>query len=610
MGLYTVCRSCAGDRPADPVRSYQGTNIFHPEVLVACRLRSEAGPEQVKESLCKPDQAQFAASAPKSEEPQHLPAKKTEERKKYDREFLLGFRFIAASMQKPEGMPHIADVVLEKPSGMGPRGSQQGQNKEPRKIITGVSFTSEVKLNKAEKAWKPSIRKATTADPETIKTEEMFRRMRSILNKLTPQMFHQLMRQVTELTIDTEERLKGVVDLIFEKAISEPNFSVTYANMCHCLMEFHVPTTGKPGVTVTFRKMLLSRCKTEFEKDKGSNEVVEKKQKQLDASLGEEAKGQHHRRALGNIQFIGQLFKVKMLNENTMHNCIIVKLLRKQDEESLECLCRLLSTIGKDLHSEKAKPPMDQYFNQMEQMVKERKTSSRIRFMLQDVLDLRRDNWVPRRGDQGPKTIDHIHKEAQLDEHREQIKVQQQLMNKQDNRRWGRNSVPVSKNRPIDTRSLGKISKPSGMGPRGSLQGQSKQPSKIITGVSFTAEVKLNKAEKAWKPSIRKAITEDRETIKTEETEKDKLEQQFLLDLESICASMQKLHITDVVLEKGCSGDSGSKPAEQDDIKEENFYKWRFRKDLPSLRSLERLRERAEQARKRERRTSVKHGWH
>ena len=34
-------------------------------------------------------------------------------------------------------------------------------------------------------------------------------------------------------------------------------------------------------------------------------------------------------------------------------------------------------------------PRMDQYFNQMEKIVKERKTSSRIRFMLQDVIDLR-----------------------------------------------------------------------------------------------------------------------------------------------------------------------------------------------------------------------------
>ncbi|KAL4647031.1 eukaryotic translation initiation factor 4 gamma 1 isoform X1 [Arapaima gigas] len=461
-----------------------------------------------------------------------------EEKKKYDREFLLGFQFISASMHKPEGLPHISDVVLDKanktplrpldpsrltgmncgpdftpsfanlgrpvtgrgpPSGMGgPRRSQQGQRKEPRKIIASVSLNDDVQLNKAEKAWKPSTRKQPVGvkeedDPEMLRTQDLFRRVRSILNKLTPQMFQQLMKQVTELTIDTEERLKGVIDLIFEKAISEPNFSVAYANMCRCLIGLKVPTIDKPGTTVNFRKLLLNRCQKEFEKDKDDDEIFEKKQKELDAATGEEekqrlkeeleeAKDKARRRSLGNIKFIGELFKLRMLTEPIMHDCI-VKLLKNHDEESLECLCRLLSTIGKDLDFEKAKPRMDQYFNQMEKIIKERKTSSRIRFMLQDVLDLRRNNWVPRRGDQGPKTIEQIHKEAEMEEHREQIKVQQQLLSKKDSRSGGGgrsglhppggrsslpqdegwNTVPISKNRPIDTSRLSKITKPGAL---------------------------------------------------------------------------------------------------------------------------------------------------
>lgn len=39
-----------------------------------------------------------------------------EEKKRYDREFLLGFQFISASMHKPEGLPIISDVVLDKVS--------------------------------------------------------------------------------------------------------------------------------------------------------------------------------------------------------------------------------------------------------------------------------------------------------------------------------------------------------------------------------------------------------------------------------------------------------------------------------------------------------------
>lgn len=129
----------------------------------------------------------------------------------------------------------------------GPRRSQQIQRKEPRKIITSMSLSDDVQLNKAEKAWKPSVKKAPPARPraaeeteendaEQMKTQELFKRVRSILNKLTPQKFQQLMKQVMELTIDTEERLKGVIDLTFEKAISEPDFSVAYANMCRCLI--------------------------------------------------------------------------------------------------------------------------------------------------------------------------------------------------------------------------------------------------------------------------------------------------------------------------------------------------------------------------------------
>uniref|UniRef100_A0A8C5H6E8 Eukaryotic translation initiation factor 4 gamma 1-like n=1 Tax=Gouania willdenowi TaxID=441366 RepID=A0A8C5H6E8_GOUWI len=455
-----------------------------------------------------------------------------EEKKQYDRDFLLGFQFISASMNKPQGLPAISDVVLDKanktplrtldpsripgmnsgpdftPSfanlgrpgmgggsrgpvrmGMGaagPRRSQQMQRKEPRKIITSMSLNDDVKLNKAEKAWKSSAKKsARSSQPEELeeseseqaKTLELFKQVRSILNKLTPQKFQKLMKQVTELTIDTEERLKGVIDITFEKAISEPDFSVAYANMCRGLIGLKVQTKDKPGSEADFRKLLLNRCQKEFEKDKDDDEIFEKKQKELDAASGEEekqrlreeleeAKDKARRRSLGNIKFIGELFKLKMLTEVIMHDCI-VKLLKNHDKESLECLCRLLSTIGKDLDFEKAKPRMDQYFHQMGKIVKEKKTSSRIRFMLQDVLDLRGNNWVPRRGDQGPKTIDQIHKEAEMEEHREQMKVQQAIISNKNTgggpgappQDEGWNTVPISKNRPIDTSRLSKITK-------------------------------------------------------------------------------------------------------------------------------------------------------
>ncbi|XP_068605356.1 eukaryotic translation initiation factor 4 gamma 1a [Brachionichthys hirsutus] len=462
------------------------------------------------------------------------------QKKHYDREFLLSRRFVSIGLIKPEGLPLIGEVILEKPNTTplrppdpsrlmnvgpdftpsylgnlgsrsmgGPRGplpvprrSLQGPRKEPRRIISSLSLNNEVQLNKAENAWKPSTKASAVTrgsemedDPEQAKTLALFKRLRSILNKLTPQRFQELMKQVTDLTIDTEERLKGAIDLIFEKAILEPSFSVAYANMCRCLLGLKVTIPDKPGVQVNFRKLLLNRCQKEFEKDQADDEIFDKKQKELETAKDEEererlaaeleeSRNRARSCSLGNIRFIGELFKLKMLTEAIMHDCIL-KLLKNHDEESLECLCRLLSTIGKDLDFERAKPRMDQYFHQMDRIIKEKKTSSRIRFMLQDVLDLKKNNWVPRRADQGPKTIEQIHKDAEMEEHREQVKVQQ-LISKKDGGRMGGNmggrgphsaaggrpsqpqdegwnTVPISKNRPIDTTRLSKITKPGAL---------------------------------------------------------------------------------------------------------------------------------------------------
>uniref|UniRef100_A0A8C5GRG5 Eukaryotic translation initiation factor 4 gamma, 3a n=1 Tax=Gouania willdenowi TaxID=441366 RepID=A0A8C5GRG5_GOUWI len=432
-------------------------------------------------------------------------------KRQYDRDFLLGFQFMPACTLKPEGLPPISDVVLDKmnqnkqqsrvmdtrvisrgpdftpafadfgrqmSSGRGAALMNIGARRPPpRKIIMHVSVNDDIQLQKSENAWKPGMKREGQAeDPEIQKTKELFKKVRSILNKLTPQKFNQLMKQVTDLTIDTEERLKGVIDLVFEKALDEPSFSVAYGNMCRCLATLKVQMTDKPNSTVNFRKLLLNRCQKEFEKDKVDDVVFERKQKELDSASStererlqeelEDAKDKARRRSIGNIKFIGELFKLKMLTEAIMHDCV-VKLLKNHDEESLECLCRLLTTIGKDLDFEKAKPRMDQYFNQMEKIVKERKTSSRIRFMLQDVIDLRLHNWVSRRADQGPKTIEQIHKEAKIEEQEEQRKVQQQLLSKDSKRRPGQrleetwNTVPMSKNsRTIDPTKIPKISKP------------------------------------------------------------------------------------------------------------------------------------------------------
>ena len=47
--------------------------------------------------------------------------------------------------------------------------------------------------------------------------QDLFKKTKSLLNKLTPNNFQTLKTQAMGYPIDTEERLTGIIDLVFEK---------------------------------------------------------------------------------------------------------------------------------------------------------------------------------------------------------------------------------------------------------------------------------------------------------------------------------------------------------------------------------------------------------
>jgi translation initiation factor 4G len=166
--------------------------------------------------------------------------------------------------------------------------------------------------------------------------------------------------------------------------------------------------------------------------DEEADELKRKeKQELLDEKLSK-AK----RRSLGNIRFIGELFKLGMLTEGIMHDCINRLLKQETDEENLECLCKLLTTIGKDIDKTQAAKLMKEHFEKLDKIIGRTRRpaaniSSRIRFMILDVIELRHNIWVPRRTENAPKTIDEIHREIE-----EERRIQDQeiaYLNQQDN---------------------------------------------------------------------------------------------------------------------------------------------------------------------------------
>ena len=56
------------------------------------------------------------------------------------------------------------------------------------------------------------------------------------MNKLTPQNFHELSKEIARIDIDSDELVIEVIDIIFEKACLEPNLAEASASMCKTVL--------------------------------------------------------------------------------------------------------------------------------------------------------------------------------------------------------------------------------------------------------------------------------------------------------------------------------------------------------------------------------------
>ncbi|KAK8650473.1 hypothetical protein V6N13_140111 [Hibiscus sabdariffa] len=325
-------------------------------------------------------------------------------------------------LRHPRGqapMAYVGGILAGPMQPMGPQGGmprnspdsdrwQRGANYQQKGLIPSPKTPLQT-MHKTERKYEVG----KVAGEEESKQ----RQLKAILNKLTPQNFEKLFEQVKAVNIDNAVTLAGVISQIFDKALMEPTFCEMYADFCSHLAG-ELPDLVEDNEKITFKRLLLNKCQEEFEKGEREQEEANKVEEEGEAKQSEEEREEKRikarRRMLGNIRFIGELYKKKMLTERIMHECI-KKLLgeyENPDEEDVEALCKLMSTIGEMIDHPKAKVHMDAYFERMAKLSNNMKLSSRVRFMLKDAIDLRKNRWQQRRKVEGPKKIEEVHRDA------------------------------------------------------------------------------------------------------------------------------------------------------------------------------------------------------
>lgn len=113
------------------------------------------------------------------------------------------------------------------------------------------------------------------------------------------------------------------------------------------------------------------------------------------------------------MRFIGELYKKDLISAGTIKVSCLDRLIQSSVEEELTCMCKLFQTIGAKLENyfveksknkkkSKLKNVFPDYFDQIQALAKDH-PSSRVRFMLYDLVEMRNNNWTARR--EGEKMV-------------------------------------------------------------------------------------------------------------------------------------------------------------------------------------------------------------
>lgn len=298
--------------------------------------------------------------------------------------------------------------------GGSTRGSKGPKPRESEKDAKTMPLTSGMNLKPIEVSatgWKPlSLGKGATgmAGPAPggdghMAPDVVQRKVKSNLNKMTPNNFMKISDQILLIAAQSKDETDGrtlrqVIQLTFEKATDEAHWAQMYAEFCKRMLESMSPEIKDEGILnkegqvvvggALFRKYLLNRCQTEFERgwkmnlpDKPEGQSEEAVMLSDEYYIAAAAK----RRGLGLVRFIGELFKLGMLTERIMHQCVhkLVDYEGMPDEAEVESLTSLLKTIGQNLDgNERGTSLMDAYFQRIQGMMNTEGLPSRLRFML------------------------------------------------------------------------------------------------------------------------------------------------------------------------------------------------------------------------------------
>ena len=281
--------------------------------------------------------------------------------------------------------------------------------------------------------------------------------MQANLNKLTLENFKVIYQMIVDHKPQTLKMYRDIIDLIYNKAITEQYFASMYARLCRklnadypeaikkllytketdagviCCEYGHADALCDPQPTadealaetlkqLSVRSILAVKCQTEMVSE-GRTVELEKKRLELKAKTQSgdpkiiaeymEVEFQINtirRRIFGNVRFIGELFNCGLLRMGTVIQACFDHLITppdNADDEKTEALCKLLTTVGKTMfNNAHFSSLLEEIMTKIEPLAESLSLTIRVRFAVRDLLDLAENDWESDQKEQLKKLSD------------------------------------------------------------------------------------------------------------------------------------------------------------------------------------------------------------
>jgi len=265
-------------------------------------------------------------------------------------------------------------------------------------------------LKHSEDAWAAQQKEhRRRLNAEGKSDAEIVRLMKSILNKLTIEKYDKLYQQLLICGMSEVSHVKVLIQEIMEKAQTQHNFIQMYAKLCADLADWFVENEISDAPEHGFKKILLGECQDMFERN-----LAPMDERSIKAEDLAEAQDKHKLSMLGNLKFIGALLERSMIKSSVVIGIAEDLLDEFSAPHLLESLACFLTSVGAKFdrpkwpHHERLKA----IFIRVEEKRKDKVVPARIRFLLQDLLDLRASGWAEAGKVDGPMKIGDVHEKA------------------------------------------------------------------------------------------------------------------------------------------------------------------------------------------------------